>query len=209
MISYGFSEVDDGLVKEAAYFPKALAPTDFMEEILKNSCALGGVANFRVELQSVNWKRFMLCRSHRACFGGSQWNEILGVVINLVPMAHPNCDFCWNVLEDAIGRHGFANGFTEFPGGGALHIGAKGFAGELHAIADSKDRYTKFENFRVALWGAIFVNTCRPTAEDDSFGIKFLDALCCNIISNNLAENIKFPHPARDKLAILGAKIKD
>ena len=167
------------------------------------------MANFWMKLQSINGKCLVLGSSHWAGFSRCQWDEILGVVIYLVAMAHPDGDFGGDIFEHAIRRFGVTDGFAEFSRWGALDIGAQRFAGKLHTVANSKHGNSELKDFRVTLWRPIFINAGRATAQNYPFGVKFFDALCRNIVANNLTKYVQLSHSASDKLPILRSKIKD
>jgi len=72
----------------------ASAATDLVEEVLEEDVAQRGVADFGMELKSIEWLAAMLNRGDGAGRGGSQGNEHAAGIDDLVAMAHPNRSFC-------------------------------------------------------------------------------------------------------------------
>src|SRR5437660_1221038 len=81
--------------------------------------------------------------------------------------------------------------------------------GQLHAVADAENRNIQLEDSRVATGGAWAIDTRRTTGENDAARIESFDPFGGQIVADNLAKDILLAHTARDKLAVLRAKIED
>src|SRR6185437_380872 len=82
-------------------------------------------------------------------------------------------------------------------------------AGQLHPVADAEDGDVQIEDARVAVRRAGRVDACRPTREDDAARLQLGHALRAQVVPDELAEDVLFPDPARDELAVLGAEVKN
>ncbi len=92
---------------------------------------------------------------------------------------------------------------------GRLHLAAQNLRPDLHSVADAQNRYTHFKNGWIAARRVGLVDAARAAAEDDAFGVEFLKLGGRSVGPNQFAEHALFPHPPRDELGILRAKIQD
>ena len=79
---------------------------------------------------------------------------------------------------------------------------------KLHPVAYPEDRIPAVEDFRVHLWRILFVDAVRPAGEDNSFRTDIAQFIGADIVPDNGGEDIVFPDPASDKLAVLRAEIE-
>ena len=84
-----------------------------------------------------------------------------------------------------------------------FHPAAKLHGHKLGAVANPQDRYIKFQNLWVSLWGIIGIDTCRAAGEHDSLWRHFLDFVNRDIKGMNLAIDLLFAYTTGNKLRCL------
>ena len=80
---------------------------------------------------------------------------------------------------------------------------------ELHSIANSQNRYAKFEDVAVEFWGLGLSHAGRSARENYAFGVMLENVLRRGLGWKNNRKDMEFPNPSCNELRGLGAKIKN
>ncbi len=107
-------------------------------------------------------------------------------------------------------------GAGEAVGGGAVfapvrlfHSPSELVGQELHAVADTQDRYAQFEDGLRGAIGLFFINRIRSAGEDDADRIEFADESFGNVVGVELAIDLLLAYAAGDQLRVLRPEIED
>ena len=80
---------------------------------------------------------------------------------------------------------------------------------ELHAVTDPERRDPQLEDRRVELGGAVDVDRGRPTRQHQRERVPRLHLGRRQPMADELGEDTRLAHPARDQLAVLASEIED
>src|SRR5438046_1086324 len=80
---------------------------------------------------------------------------------------------------------------------------------ELHAVADTQHRNACAKRVRVYLRSALVVEAGRPAAQDQARRVPLLQLRPGRGTGDELAVNVRLPHPACDELTELRAVVED
>ena len=106
---------------------------------------MGGVSDFGVELKSINRSSLVLDRRHRTRIRPSDSNEVIGNLLDLVTVAHPNLSIPGKVVEQWVGRRHLAKRAAVLTSLRAFNFSAQRIADQLHPVANSKNRNVNLE----------------------------------------------------------------
>jgi hypothetical protein len=123
-------------------------------------------------------------------------------------VAHPHGLVGREIVEE-LGLARLELGLPELRRSGALDGTAEVAGHELHAVADAERRDPEGEDLGVELGGAVGVDGCGATGEDQRRRAPSCDLLRCQAVADELRVDTRLPHPPRDELAVLPAEIDD
>ena len=94
-----FSNSSNRLICEIAQLPCSLAATNFIQKVLQERRTMSRMRHFGVKLQSVDRTIFVFDGGHWTGIGPSYSNKILGNLLDLISMAHPDLGISWEAVE--------------------------------------------------------------------------------------------------------------
>src|SRR5262249_38515473 len=128
--------------------------------------------------------------------------------LHLVAVTHPDDRLGRHIDEQAIGFVNMATGSAELAADPRPHLATQRLAGELHAVANAENRDAQVEDFGITVGCIGSVDAGGTAGKNKAARLHFGDARGGYIMADDLAEDILFADPARDQLAVLGAKVK-
>ena len=129
---------------------------------------------------------------------------------NPITVAHPYLQLFRTILENGIpGGIDMKCRVAIFTFSGGDDFSACGLTGDLHPIADAKNRNREVENGGIQFWCTLIVNSAWAPTEDDPMNTATVQFFCSGGAGKNLAVNTVLPDPAGDQLTVLRSEIED
>ena len=167
------------------------------------------MSHFGVELQAIDRKRRMAdggqgagCRLGKRC-------KIGGDLVDLIAVAHPHLGRRRHSAKQWVCGGDLAGSTAVFPRRRLADPPTEGVAGQLHPVTDAEDRDAETEQPWITSRRPLLVHTRRPAGEDDPPRSHVANAVCREVVPNDLAEDVLLAHPSGDELGVLRAEVED
>src|SRR3990167_3656475 len=211
------AHIGDGVFNDVGGGPQGFTAADFQDKAREDATALLGVGHFRVELHAVVAAAVVRHGGDRAARGAGEDMETFRQSSDLVAVTHPDVEaehaVVVDVIFDTVEQTGLANhvnaGITELTQLGAFNLAAQLLGHGLHAVADTKNRYTEVEHGFRCTRAVGFMHRLRATGEDDAARGEGTDVIVAHIERVQLAIHADLAHAAGDQLGVLGAEIQN
>ena len=167
-----------------------------------------GVRHLGMKLQSVDRLRPVFDGGERTGRRPHQLHELPRGVVNLIAVTHPNRHRGWKPFDQRVGPRHLATGPTEFTLRSRLNAAAERLTGELHSVADAKNRQPQFKQTGIDFGSLRVVNARGATRQNQSLRIEFSNPIERQIVPNELAKDVLVTHPPSDELRRLATEIE-
>ena len=167
------------------------------------------VRDFRMKLHAIERSTLVLHRCEGTGRCGRERFEHIGQRVDLIAMTHPNGCFLRQTVQQVgivVDVQRRATILTRLR---VLYFGAQQLATDLHAVADAENRYAEFQQARVALRCAFFINTARTAAENQPFGFHRGQRFQRRVGRDKQTEDTRLTYTSGDELHVLRAKVED
>ncbi|OPZ71919.1 MAG: hypothetical protein BWY80_01230 [Firmicutes bacterium ADurb.Bin456] len=128
---------------------------------------------------------------------------------NPIAVAHPALLRLLHTGEKLILPYGFEASLAVLAVPGPFHNAPKLPGHQLHAVADTQDRDSRFVKGRIAGWRILLVNTGGTARKYDALRLSGFYLRNGSRKRKHFTENLKFPDTSCNQVAVLSAEIQD
>ena len=199
----------DVVLHERVHLPVARAAADVVHEVVQHLLALGGVQNFRMELDGIQALLCIFRSGHRAVHRMRRDSEIGCCLLNVVVVAHPADGGGLNIREHLAGIVHEDLRFAVFTLRCTADMTAQQVHHQLAAVADAQDGHTPVEDLRVDRRGILQIDAVGAASEDDALRVLGLDQCQIRLVGIDFTVDIVLADAAGDQLVVLAAEIQN
>ena len=167
------------------------------------------MGDLRVELHRVDALLRVRHRAEAAVFAAGDGGEALRRARHVVGVAHPDDGLRLHAHEERAGRVKIDRNAAIFSLRRALDHAAERMGGQLHAVADAQHRHAERVDRRVDARGVRIEHGGRAAGENHADRLLRGDIGKRGGVGDDLAEDLRLAHAARDELGILRAEVHD
>src|SRR3989344_7608910 len=178
-------------------------------EILQDLCAVYGMRDLGMELDTVEIPLFREYARVGAIFGGCGARELFRQSAHVVAVGKPDGLFCRQTFEYPLPRVDLKDLLPEFLFVARLHLAPQKMRQKLFAVANAEDRDAQIEDGLVRHRAAFLQHGRRPAGKNEAVRFQFGDLPVGNVVRHYLRPHSQIAHAPSNQMGELASEVED